>query len=646
MNTGAAALLASCDFPARWAGMQRCVLLQTHFGDGEGVLASWHAWRGGGLSAPAQSAQAAQGAQAAQAAQAALGAHAAHAAQVGQAAAGQLLIVSIVAQPALADQAQALPAAHRHAPWAPLAERLRALWPVETPDLHVLDLEPGVRLLLAMGARPWLRLLRLQADLVLFDAARPPPGASSVLPTAGASAWDAHALQALARLAAPHAVWLGADGAATALGAARGGARRLQQPVARGQDRPATAPMRAVVVGAGIAGACTARALAAAGWDCTVLDAAHAPAQGASGNAAGLFHGTVHVGDGLHARFTRACALRAARFYSAMLQAGVPGNADGMLRAHAEQQAGMADGRPWPLAWVQRLDAAGAQALAPGLRAHSAWFFPGGGWVAAGEAVRWLLQAPGIRFQGGARVHTLRRRGADWTLLDAAGQTLARAHAVVLASAGQWPLVHCDAASGPALAPGLPEARFSRGQTTWFDSPGRLRHPVAGHGYALTGPGGQLLCGASSAPDVQPGRDTVPSDSDHRFNLQRLLALTGLAPAPGATLHGRVGWRHLTVDRLPLVGAVPCAVGVQPQRLERLRDVARAPNLWMLAGLGGRGFTWAPLLGDVVAALVSADPVPMEAALLDAVDPARHLLRQSRRAAQELPSGPSGHPQE
>ncbi len=650
MNTGTAALLAGCGFPQRWAGAGRCVLLQTHFGDGQGVLAAWHAWRS---AAGASSTLGADGADGPDGPDGGDGAR-------------QLVFASIVAPAQVPDVPRALLAAHRDAPSAALAQHVCARWPPATPDLHVLELEPGVRLLLALGRRPWLRLLRLRADLVLFDPREPPPGMAG---TTGA-AWDAHALKALGRLASPHALWPGQPGGLPPAGAAQGPKRAAQvrevasphsaspapapvtalsAPTAGSADsaeaaaraHPAPRRRHAVVIGAGIAGACAAKALARAGWDCTVLDARHQPAQGASGNAAGLFHGTVHPGDGLHARFTRACALYTAQVVRAMLHAGVPGSAAGLLRAHAQPQAGLHDGSPWPDSWVQHLDAAGVQQHVPGLRADSAWFFPGGGWVAAADAVRWLLQAPGIRFQGGAPVHTLQRATAGWHLLDAAGRPVAHADAVVLATAGQWPLVRSPATAGIAQALPLPQPRYSRGQVTWFDSPAHLRHPVAGHGYALTQASGQLLCGASSQPGEHPGHDAgsdttadaQPRDSDHQFNLQRLAALTGIAPAPGAALHGRVGWRHLTDDRLPLVGAVPGALQAQAPQLERLRDVAREPDLWMLAGLGGRGFTWAPLLGEVVAARAGAGPRPREAALLDAADPARHLLRQARRQA-------------
>ena len=50
-------------------------------------------------------------------------------------------------------------------------------------------------------------------------------------------------------------------------------------------------------------------------------------------------------------------------------------------------------------------------------------------------------------------------------------------------------------------------------------------------------------------------------DADHAFNLQRLAQLSPASlPTSGlqtARLQGRVGWRCMADDRLPLVGAVP-----------------------------------------------------------------------------------------
>jgi tRNA 5-methylaminomethyl-2-thiouridine biosynthesis bifunctional protein len=46
--------------------------------------------------------------------------------------------------------------------------------------------------------------------------------------------------------------------------------------------------------------------------------------------------------------------------------------------------------------------------------------------------------------------------------------------------------------------------------------------------------------------------------------------------------------------------------------------------------LGSRGLIWAPLAAQMLCAWVEATPAPLEADLVDALDPARWLVRQAR----------------
>jgi tRNA 5-methylaminomethyl-2-thiouridine biosynthesis bifunctional protein len=70
------------------------------------------------------------------------------------------------------------------------------------------------------------------------------------------------------------------------------------------------------------------------------------------------------------------------------------------------------------------------------------------------------------------------------------------------------------------------------------------------------------------------------------------------------TFEGRAGVRAFPRDRQPLAG-----------RLDA--------GLYLLAGLGGRGFTLAPLLAEHIAALALGYPSPLPASAADLVDPLR-----------------------
>ena len=93
-------------------------------------------------------------------------------------------------------------------------------------------------------------------------------------------------------------------------------------------------------------------------------------------------------------------------------------------------------------------------------------------------------------------------------------------------------------------------------------------------------------------------------------------------------LRGRVGWRCVAPDRLPLVGAVPDLVAQHPA--ERLADVPRRSGLYVFTALGSRGICWSELCAQLLAAQMTGAPLPLEADLADALDPARLELRAQR----------------
>ena len=203
-----------------------------------------------------------------------------------------------------------------------LARQLLEAWPAATCNLHTLDFEGGrVRLLLAFGdVQAWARELVARVDAFFLDG---------FAPARCPAMWDRGVFSMLARLAAPeataatwsaaHAVREGLQRAGFEVHAAPGGGGKRDITLARfaprfrpsappGRVLPAAAPTHAIVIGGGLAGAFSARALARQGIACTVIDRHDRPAAEASGNPAGLFHGAVMGHDGPHARFLRAAA--------------------------------------------------------------------------------------------------------------------------------------------------------------------------------------------------------------------------------------------------------------------------------------------------------------------------------------------------
>ncbi|OYU78559.1 MAG: oxidoreductase, partial [Burkholderiales bacterium PBB5] len=292
------AFLRRHQLPQRWAGRPRFVVLETNFGLGHHFLATWAAWR-----ADPQRCR-------------------------------QLVFVSIAPR----GQSQAdLHQAHRGSPQPALAQALMAQWPPTTPDIHLLDFDGGaVRLLLALGdVAQVLPDLVLQADAVYLGEG--PGQASDIDSGAGPDRPPVRPhprlLRHLQRLAAAGCTVASAHGdsglrqALTSTGFvldAPTDAARTDGPVTghyaprhhsqAPPGRQGQAGVRHVaVVGAGLAGAAVARALAHQGLQVTVLERLAAPAQATSGNAGGLFHSVLHPQDGAHARWLRAAALHTQR---------------------------------------------------------------------------------------------------------------------------------------------------------------------------------------------------------------------------------------------------------------------------------------------------------------------------------------------
>jgi len=553
---------------------------------------------------------------------------------------GRAARLEFIAIACAAPEAEALRAAHFGTPLQPLAEALAAQWPPLTRNLHRLGFDGArVQLLLGIG-EPLEMLPEMQArvDLFLVD---------ELAPSTDLRRTASRLCKGLARLAAPDArlqasaapqalrAALVSAGFAEAAGPARISAVYAPRFTPRRRGRPAAPPAerRAVIVGAGLAGCAAAWALAEQGWCSTLLERADAPACEGSGNPAGLFHGVVNPQDGAHARFNRAAALLAQRTVQAAIDSGLArGSVRGLLRLDTrgldvQAMRSELDALRLPPGYVQALDAQQASARCGIALQHPAWFYPGGGWVQPAALAAWFLRQAGDRaeFRGGLQVRSLHADAGRWQLLDAAGRVLAEAGTVVLANAAD--------ALRLMATPHWP-VQTVRGQVSLLPLPAGLPTlptlPLAGAGYLLPDIGGTMLFGASS----QPGdTDAGVREGDHAFNLQRLARLCPAAAVvqPGR-LQGRVGWRCTADDRLPLVGAVPDEAAFAQRPVERLDAVPRQPGLHVLAAFGSRGIGWAALCAQVLAARISTGAVPLESSLVQALDPARYVLRARRRA--------------
>jgi tRNA 5-methylaminomethyl-2-thiouridine biosynthesis bifunctional protein len=507
---------------------------------------------------------------------------------------GRLSIFSVEGFPLDRDEA-----ARALATWPELADAARALldtWPAATPGFHRLDL-PGfdATLDLAVGDVAWaLTQWTGRADAWFLDG---------FAPSTNPAMWSDTVLDGIAARSAPGA----RIATFTVAGAVRRGLaergftvdkrpghgrkrERLEARAPAAGEAPGSTPTVAIV-GAGVAGAALARAFAAVGVRATVVEA-EGPGSGASGFPAALVTPRLDAGDGAIAALYAQALTRAAALYEA-----VPGAvaARGVLQLEqaprgAARYAKIADQAVWPAGAMTALDAA-ACADRLGEPAGSGGLLMAGAFALRPAPVltAWLAQAD----RRVAAVARIEAADGGWRLLDASGKVILQADVVVLAAG--W--------GSAALAPGLSLSPV-RGQADWVE--GVASGPVAWGGYAVpTGSG--LLFGATHDRGETAGDATAEaSDRNLATVAARLPALADRIAAAGPSA-ARTAVRATTPDRLPLAGAMP-----------------GAPGLFLLGGLGSRGFCVAPLLAEHVAALVISAPSPLPAALAVRIDPVRH----------------------
>ena len=395
---------------------------------------------------------------------------------------------------------------------------------------------------------------------------------------------------------------------------------------------PPAPQRRAIVIGAGLAGSSAAERLCARGWQVTLVERHPRPAMEASGNRAGIFMPLLSRDDNIPTRLTRAAYLFALRHWARLggIGGAIEGAACGVLQLardgdHAAVQRELARLKRYSPGFAEWLEPGPAAALLGLPAPDGGWLFRQGGWARPASVCEAMLGAcgPALEQRFGVGSVTLERSGDGWRVIDAHGATLAEAPNVVLAC-GAGAAVFPQAASLPLAA--------VRGQVTHLDAAALPQLPLVLCREAYLTPAAQGVASAGATYDLDA--DPALRSSSQRENIDRLRALLS-DPGAGtdAPLAGRVGFRSVAPDRLPLVGRLPDfgAAGAT----ERLRDVPRHPGLYSLLGYASRGLIWAPLAAELLAASLEGEPLPLEAALADALDPARFVLR-ARRA----PRGP------
>lgn len=398
---------------------------------------------------------------------------------------------------------------------------------------------------------------------------------------------------------------------------------------------PTVGERRALVIGAGLAGCATASSLAARGWQVTLLERHDAVAQEASGNPQGVLylklsaHGTalsqlIVSGFGYTRRLLET------------LQRGTDWDDCGVLQLafnakEAERHAQLAQAFPEDL--LQWLDQPEAQVRAGVGVSHGGLYYPEAGWVHPPALCQAQAAQPNIELLSHCQALQLRKVDDQWQALDGE-RLLASAPVVVLAGAAEIKRF--------AQSAELPLKRI-RGQITRLVETTQsqaLSTVVCAEGYVAPARLGEHTLGASF--DFN-SNDLTPTTAEHQGNLAMLeeistdlVARLHVSEQPVEDLQGRAAFRCTSPDYLPIVGPLADRDAFLEAYAALSKDARQVPDiacpwldgLYINSGHGSRGLITAPLSGELLAAWLDNEPLPLPRSVAEACHPNRFALRQ------------------
>lgn len=146
------------------------------------------------------------------------------------------------------------------------------------------------------------------------------------------------------------------------------------------------------------------------------------------------------------------------------------------------------------------------------------------------------------------------------------------------------------------------------------------------------------------ATHLRDNADVSFSLAEHQQNFakfsQNLTDCDWVETADFSANQGRVGIRSAFRDRMPMIGLVPnfaeqkrqyAKLYEQLRRHEPIETAVFYPNLYMISGLGARGLTTAPLLGELLASQICAEPLPLSEEIWQVLTTNRSWIRQLMR---------------
>lgn len=406
------------------------------------------------------------------------------------------------------------------------------------------------------------------------------------------------------------------------------------------QQEQQPAKKTALVIGAGIAGCSIAYKLAKENWQVELVDTADTIAAAASGNARAVLYARTAKQRSSLADFHEAAFHYAVNFYSGFnsdfyAEPNTQLGLNGMLKLDEQISEQLIAANP-ELRSRQNVNAELAKQLAGIDTQAEGIFYPQSGCLDPVAICTQLTAEENIYFHGNTAINKLKEDEAGWQA-EAKNQSNFKADIIVIAC-GQ----HSNQFTQSQWLP----LKSLRGQTSELPSSKNsqaLNIAVCHRGYITPQQNGLHSIGATYSAD----NNSQVLKADHKVNIDNLLGMlddhSDWKAALGEnndnladTLNGRVGFRCVSPDYMPIVGPLLNEQVFNQQFNHLSKDASKIPDtmatlhdgLFVSTGFGSHGFTTAPLAAELLLAQIEATPMPLGDKLRQSIAPVRFLTRK------------------
>ena len=342
------------------------------------------------------------------------------------------------------------------------------------------------------------------------------------------------------------------------------------------------------IIGAGIAGLTTAWAFAQRGHEVTIYEQTE-PLSGASGNPLALLNPKLCPIDQAHEHLMTLSWQHALNFYPnfkafrpIQIQQIALKNADELLSLvdqYPEQILSQCETKQFPKTDYPSLTLHHAGALSPQQLRDE---------ILQHENIELII----------AKISALKTINAQTELWQDQQLTALADHVIV-----------CCAKQSDELFEHYPVLKPIRGQVSWVkhqQQPLPLDQAYSYGGYCTQLDATQLILGASFYPNRED-TEVLTEDHVHNYQLIHNVFPDYAQQLPAVeTWQGRASIRAQSLDYFPLVG-----------------KIENSCEIYTFAGLGSKGFLFAPLCSEVLVAMVLGEACPIPQTLLDKLNPQR-----------------------